>query len=628
MEARFFGFILILVFLLPGIVCAERLELNITESGKITSYYDEYWVVQVDGNLNIHNPFNNSFDYLKWGYDLGTLTIVEDNATDYLKPWDIYIPYIGPYQTINIGYEIRGISAYDPMWQNHSVLRSAMRDYKANLYTFMVSNIKKSDIENQTIDTSDIKSVANRRLVTVSLENPSDLSQNITSVKVIKTPEGDPNDELETWTFPEDTGQIVVKPHDKWMKDIIDYNSSEGEVYWLSSDVVTDTVPLVIGDQFIRRFTQDDLFNVANASLDEQEYLDNITQYLEHLMYLKKTVSESVLMPGDKVSVDIKINNFAPISRNFNLTESLPTGFKILDAGNGSRKANNSLTWTGKINPDSTRLIHYDLKYTDNVSLGLDFFEPAVVKYENETLYSERIPFIRQYIPDKKIFIQKKLRYSLNNEIVVQLQLQNLGEADIQDLYVKEFLGANDVFSEISVQPESKGMWHIPLLKKNEVWEVTYVTDDNAEVNLLPEVYGVDKKIVLKTLIFENVIKNEWLDPAIQFMEIFAPLFIMGFIIFYFVYRRRVYAKKAHRLSSMEKDIHRLRKETELRPEEKIDQLMKESKSKKDIKMVGGYDIPGHEQYEHQGSGESTRDLAHENLDKLKGIDEDTKEKR
>jgi len=623
MSARFYALI-ILVFCLCGSVSGQvlKLEINITETGKITSYYDEYWVVQVEGNMLIHNPWNSSLDFLKWRYDLGTLTIIEDNNTDHLKPWELHIPYMAPGDTINIGYEIRGISAYDPMWQNNSVLASAMRHHRATLYTFMISNIRKSEIENETIDRGDVRSIAERRLITVTLDNPSDLRQNITQIKVIKTPEQDPNNEIESWIFPEGPESIVIQPRSIWTEDIVDYNSSEGEVYWLSTDVVTDTIPIVVGSHFIWRYTEEDLYNVENASVGEKEYLENITQYLEHLMYLKKTVSKTHLMPLDEITVSVKINNFAPISRYHNLSETLPSGFVVKDSGGANASTENSLFWRGRLNPDSTTLVRYRLQFVDNESLGLDYFEPAIVMYENETLYSERIPFIRQYIPDKKIFIQKKLRYSLNDEIVVQLQLQNLGEADIEDLYVKEFLGANDVFREISIQPVEKGRWHIPLLKREEVWEVTYVTNDNPAVNLLPEVYGVDRKIVLKTLIFENVIRNEWLSPAMHYIEILAPLFALGFIVFYFVYRHRTRSKSVRGFSALGKQIHKLKKETEPSPQTKIDVLKKDSKTGKEIPSVEGYGITGA-----GARGKVTpREQARENIDKLEKIDEESKD--
>jgi hypothetical protein len=623
MSRIIFIFLMILFILFSSNVMADdQLILNISEEGKVTSYYDQYWVVNVQGKVVVTNPFNNSFDYIRINFDLGTLTAIESNETNYLTPSGIYIPFIAARESVEFEYVIRGISAYDPMKNDWTVMRSAISS-QTKLFSFLISNIRKSEIENETIDTSQIKSYENRRLVIVSIINPTDLYQNITSIKVIKTLTQDPNNELRTWYFPEGPDQIIISPRSEWTKEIIDYNSSDGEVYWLSTDALTDTKPLFIDDQIIVRFTQDDLYNVENGSLSEKETLENITKYLEHLMYLKKSVSDTLLIPGDSVNVEIKVNNFAPINRDITVKEKIPSGFEVVDEGYANLTGTNELIWDSKVNPDTSKLIRYELKYIDNVSLGLDYFDATELKYENETLYSQRIPFIRQYIPEKKIFIQKKLRYSVEDEIVVQIQMQNMGESDIKDIYVKEFLGANDVFREISVAPESKGRWKIPLLEKGTIWEVTYVTNENDAVNLLPEVYGVDKKIVLKTLVFENVVHNEWLISPIKFIEFFAPLFIIGFIIFYFIYIRRVHTTKVRGLRHLGKEIRKLKKSTDLKPRDSISILKRESRIRKDIKSPGGYDLGKGKDYRHR----SAKEMAKDNLDNLQEIDKDTSRK-
>jgi len=604
---------LLLVFLLiaPALHAQSAgVLVNITESGKVTSYFDEYWVVNVEGTITIHNPYNTSFDYILIPINLGTLTVYEGNSSDMFKQTQIYHSFLEAGETVSAGYQIRGISAYDPMSNNRSVLRSAIQQNKANLYTFMISNIKKSEIENET-RSGEIKTKEKRRVVTVTLQNPSPMVQNVTSVRVIKTPDQDPNNELAVWSFP---GPIIIQPGGEWMEDIADLNSTEGEVYWLSTEAKTGILPVFISDHVIKRFTQEDLFRVENDSLTQEEMLSNITTYLEHLMYLKKTVSDTYLVPGDLVSVSVKVNNFAPIHRDIKLEESIPSGFRLVSDLNSTGR---NIVWNEQINPDTSSLFSYELEFYDNDTVGLDYFEPAVLTYENETMYSERIPFIRQYIPEKKIFIQKKLRYSLADEIVVDLQVQNLGESRLEDVYVKEFLAADDVFREISVAPEDKGRWKIPVLEQGEAWEVTYVTNENKAVNLLPEVYGVDNKVVLKTLVFENIIRNEWVQPAMRAIEIIAPLFILGFIVFYFVYQRRIYSGKALSFMMLGRKIKKLKKDTDLKPDERIGLMKRESKTSKDIPSV--------EPFRAAPSKDKLKEMAHENIDKLKQIDEDSK---
>ncbi len=611
-----------LLLLCPMAYGQDRLAVNITESGKVISYFDMFWVANVEGAIYVHNPLNTSFDFLRFTYDLGPLTIVEDNATDYIKPGYIYIPYIDSGETIEFSYTIRGILGYDPMLANRSVMHTGLYRKSANLYAFMESNIRKADIENITLDTEGIKSVKGRRLVTVMLNNPTDLYQNVTSVDVIKTLDRDPNAEIESWHFPADASAIIIPPRSSWHEDILDYNASDGEVYWLSVEAQTDTVPLITGRHTIKRFTQDDLFIAENGTLLESENLTNVTDYLEHLMYVKKSVSKATVVPGDLSVVSVQINNFAPVARYVYLTEKVPSGFAVTDPGGANRSTNGVLTWLEKINPDSVRTFQYKLTYEDNFSLGLDYFEPAVVRYLNETLYSRRIPFVRQYIPEKRVFIQKKLSYTTDSEVKVSLALSNLGESAINDLYVKEFLGAQDVFREISQVTESKGRWHVPALAAGETWVVTYITNENPSMNLLPEVYGVDRQLVLKTLVFENTVRNEWLMHSIRLIEIAAPLFVLGFIVFYIVYLRRLHSAKVRKVKTLAGEIHRLRAETDPGNREKIDVLKRETKTASTVPAVAGPNVPPGALHRNQGK---SQDLAHENLEKLKRVEEESR---
>src|SRR5262249_30705289 len=95
------------------------------------------------------------------------------------------------------------------------------------------------------------------RLVSVVLRNPTGFQFTVNSLRVIKTPELDPNQVLDEWSLVNGT-PVIVDPDSLFVRDILDLNSSEGEVYWLVADVFISRVTFV-DESNISRFTQENL---------------------------------------------------------------------------------------------------------------------------------------------------------------------------------------------------------------------------------------------------------------------------------------------------------------------------------------------------------------------------------
>ncbi|MEM4268430.1 MAG: hypothetical protein QXK37_06405 [Candidatus Woesearchaeota archaeon] len=586
---------------------------SVTETGKVISYYKEYFVIQVNGSVTMYNYYNNSLFNIIIPLDVGTLTIIETSNTNFLYPGKFYIPLIRSHETLYMEYQIFGILPYNFTEPGKGVFETALKIAERRADTVLNVNIQKAPIEYTTIDDGKIIGRAGRRLVSITVENPTILTHNITSISVIKTTDQNPNVEIVKWTFPEENDtQIQIGPMEKWHKDIVDLNASEGEVYWLSTDIVLLEMINYSFAKNILFLTEKDLYSPANNTLSEEETI-NLTSYLEHLLYFRKKTSKSVLIPGDEVRIDFQIHNFAPKQRNITLFEAYPSGFILLNASGGNVSARN-ITWKKDLNPDSALHFGYNLRFVDNETLGLDYFEPAVLHYENYTLYSERIPFVRQYIPQKRLFVQKKIRYSTNDEVVVQIQVQNLGEGEAQDIYVMEFLEEKDVFREMTSLPESKGVWKIPVLKTGELWEVSYVTDENKALTLLPQIFGVDEKVVLKTLVFENVVRNEWITSTIKRIEIIGIIFVLLFPPLVFVYFRRRKIKRELSLRGLEKEVQSLKKKTEPSTEQQLSVLERETKASSVIEpLEKGFSPPPPKRAR-------LKEFAHENLERLKQI--------
>ncbi len=596
---------------------ADRITVTINERGKVISYYNEYYIVNVNGTITIYNPYNFSLDTVRVPCDLNTLSIKETTSEGYLTQNGIIIPFMEAHETIEMEYEIRGITATNPMYRNYSVLRTAMLGQQPTMYPPLVQNIKKAPVENVSIDSGAIKAEEKRRLIVVTVTNPADIVVNITKISVIKTAEANPNEEIKKWEFDDDGSNIVMQPNSIWTYDLIDYNSSDGEVYWLSLDVSPFIDVVINGTNTISTFSEKDVINIENTTSVEKGSYDNVTSYLEHIMYLKKYVSKTQLVPGDKVKVTIRVNNFAPVSRRIELKDSIPFGFRLIEDNKSNFSYSNSMvSWQTMINPDSSRVFSYQLLYYDNESLGIDYFDAAELSYENTSMFSQRIPFIRQYIPEKKIYVQKKVSYGLDNEVKVTIQLQNLGEDSIKDVYLKEFLASRDDFRELTKKPERKGVWHIPVLKRNEVWEVSYVTNENSAINKLPVVLGVDKKLILKSFVFENIIRNSWIIGSVSYFEYIGLSFLIIFPIAFIIYNRRKRYRREYSLRKLSRDIKRLKDETEPEPSEAIDVLKKEISTTKRSLNVPKFNSPKQE----TRKKDKIREMAHKNIDELKRL--------
>lgn len=629
---RFFIFFFaLLLFVTPLFCLGNHISIATEEKGKVISYYDEYYVVRVNGTAVIKNHYDETMYSIKIPFSIDTLSIFEQGS-NYINNNAIEFLTLTPGQEVTIDYQIRGITAINPQENNMSVLRSGLSkniEYQA----LIISKLDKSEIEYTEVNTSAIRSKAGRRVVSIILDNPGQSEYNITGLKVTKTHTMDANDEVARWSFPKEGGIILLGPRATIQEDIVDHNAVDGEVYWLSFDIANEFKFVRNDTHSIFNFNQDDLLNPENQTVEELEELGNFSDYLDFMLYAKKTISKTQVMPNDVIDIDLRVNNFAPISRNITVTDTIPYGFELITNDSKMKRDGNELSWTKNVNPDGSMRIFYSLKYVDEELLGIDYFEPAEIRYDNNTAYTKRIPFVRKYIPEKKIFIQKKIRTSINDEFVVDIAVRNMGESSISNIYIKEFLEAQDTFREITKSPKEKGLWVIPELKSNEVWEVSYVTNHNEVLTALPEVFGVAKNAMLKTLVFENIVRNEWITGTINILEkLGISVLIMAPLSFFFLrwWKRN---SKSMELKKMGKEIHRLKLDTIPERSDSIDFLMKESRkginlpdNKVDFSKYGG-STPG-QAAQHQSQGQSApaksdsenRKDAHDNLDSLKKL--------
>lgn len=626
---RFFIFFFALLLLVTPICLANHISIVTEEKGKVISYYDEYYVVRVNGTATVKNSYDSTLYSIKIPFSLDTLSIFEQGSS-YVNDGAIEFLKLNPGQEVTIDYQIRGITAINPQENNMSVLRSGLSknvEYQA----LIISKLDKSEIEYTEVNTSAIRSKAGRRVVSIILDNPSQTEYNITELKVTKTSTMDANEESARWSFPEDGGVVVLPAKSTIQEDVVDSNAVEGEVYWLSFDIANEFKFVRNDSHNIYNFNQDDLLNPENQTVEELEELGNYSDYLDYMLYAKKSVSKTQVMPNDVIEIDLRVNNFAPINRNITVIDTIPYGFELISNDSKMTRNGEKLSWTKNVNPDGGMRILYKLKYVDEDLLGIDYFEPAEIRYDNNTAFTRRIPFVRKYIPEKKVFIQKKIRSSINDEFVVDISVRNMGESSINDLYIKEFLKAEDIFREITKSPKEKGLWIIPELKTDEVWEVSYVTGNTEALTALPEIFGVAKNAMLKTLVFENIVRNAWITGTVNILEKIGISVLIITPVGFFFFRWWRKNSKSMQLKKMGKEIHRLKLDTIPERSDSIDFLMKESRkginlpeNKVDFSRYGGSSnsnasAPNGHKAPVKSESENKRE-AHDNLDSLKKL--------
>jgi uncharacterized repeat protein (TIGR01451 family) len=519
------------------VYAAESVNVTIVEDGRITSYFNQYWVVNVDGTITVTNPTNRDLYDIELRYDILSLSLIETSGTSYFEGGRIIIPRIPGNSSVTATYNIVGITLQDPTLLNKGVLYTAITKYFPVIYTDTFGQLQKASLEDPTL------TGRNGRLVSVALRNPSGFQFTVNSLKVLKTPSLDPNTVLDEWRLVNATNPITIDPDTLYVRDILDQNSAEGQVYWLVADLFISRVDFYDISN-VTRYSEENLTippELLNYTFNETNRTNRTYPFVTEV-YAKKLSDTQLVTAGEPVQLSIIINNFAAKLFNITINDELPPGFQFV-GGSGWQEIDGKPVYRGVLSGKNALVATYTVMLNDTDSAGLDYFAEAAVTYTadkvSNTIYSDTVPFIRQFIPDSKIYVQKKLRFEDDDQVVVTISVQNLGGGPVQDLLLREYLDDSDVFSQISEIPSEKGLWAINELKDGELWEVSYTTTRDTQYSILPGLYGVPSGSVLKSLILENVIETAWEVVRTATLEIVGILLLIGLPVLYFVLKRK-----------------------------------------------------------------------------------------
>ncbi len=538
----------------------DEIEVFIEENGSIISFYDNYYIVDVAGKVTLTNPSKMSFYMIEIPMKLSSLKININDSSGLVSYNNnlIVIRQMYPNSSITLSYEIFGIDTDKDVANPDGVLYNAVKDSTPHINVQSVGNLYKAPLEDVSAGGHE-----HTRLVSAQYHNPTDFPFYLKEIKITKTSDLNLKNTLDSWTFKKEGG--ILPPGDTWKVDVYDRNAYEGEVYWLTVDLDIQSIFYNYSTN-ISLFDEEDVYEILENNTNASDNVSTGLSSLQDMVFVRKYISNKLVNPGDVIDVSIIINNFAPkVIDGAQLYDSFPQGFVIDDQKQG-KAGKNSISWENlTLNAEEAKRITYSLKYADNDSFGVDFFEPAILRYTANEVFSQAIPYVRVYVPEKRLFMQKSIEFLSNDEVKVKIELSNMGEADLEHLVLNEYLSSESEFKEITRDFTEKGVWKIGKLKKDNSWEVSYVTDTAGVLNTFPVIYGVPEKSVMKTVKLSNVISSEFKRNALNAIElggIIAILVIVAVMLLPKGYFRFGKKRELQDIKRMDRDLGHLLKDT------------------------------------------------------------------
>jgi hypothetical protein len=503
---------------------------EIDEDGYVIDYYNEYYIVNVQGTLSIKNNYNLSLYGLRIPLNMNSLSVgVADNV---VRGNSLHIPSLKHDESTSFKYRIYGIITDDYLrniknLDNMSIMRFMIDDAGIEGFSDMVIALSKSNLNSKK----------NHRFIGVRVDNPTNLEYRVQGMHIIKTRDENINDEEYRFSI---TNKSVIYGYETWETSVQDNheNLKYDDVYWFFADLKSQNFEIYYDDNYnLERLNQDDLGEIDTKIDYETQGGSGSGNYDSYpKFFLRKSVNVTRVIPGDLINITIIATNLEQQSKVVTITDLVPDGFALVSSTDDTLKSDYNLQWTREINKQTSKIISYVLKFTDNESVGLFYLPEAKAEYDKKQVYSEKVPVIKKFIPSKKLYLQKSIRKDGKDEFIVTIKIRNMGDVSLNDLVIKEFLTRGSKFYEITTKPEDLGVWSINSIEKSGEWVVEYKTNDHDDLYSLPSIYGLDDIYVLKTIIKEDIVANFSFIPGMNFVEFvgFILLILCPFIIFYF----------------------------------------------------------------------------------------------
>lgn len=541
-------FLLLIIFIFNfNLVFSLNAEVYISETSTLTKLLNGQYSLVADGTIEVYNPSNVSKIYeVNIPLELDALIGISKVNIDYTSDkfdftYDRVKGYIiEPNQSAVVGYHIFGLLNYN-IYENIDDENLTVLDYYSDpveLSSNIIITLDKPQREgfvydlNGTLNSTPISN--STRVVSSALRNPTDFDYTLRELVLYRTEVSDPffknGEELKTFQ------NLSVGAFEFKSVDFTDINSNDVSVYWVSMDAVIDYVYSF--DKRVSYQIQQKSPPTGSggggsfASLNNSQENSN----LFNSILLKKGVDKSLVRNGEEFIVYLRVvnvNNY--IIENFKLYDEIPVGYEIKEVSDSVKLENGKLIFDiDFVEEYGTKVITYKLINRDEFK-GITYLKPASLIYNNFTIYSEGVLVINDLLPDKKIFIQKEVKYIDENYAKVIIKVKNLGGTPIEDILISDFIDDNYILKDISQVFYEKGVWRIKKLEANGEWEVSYLIERNENLDKLPNVFGVDKSNIYGTLISsEQVVTIFGEEPRI--IEKVGMGLAVGLLIFYLLF--------------------------------------------------------------------------------------------
>ncbi len=508
------GILLIIILSIFSVFAIEA-QLGIEENSKVTKLLNGQYSLVADGVISIYNPSNVSriIEYripISLDALIGINKVKVDATSDRFdfSYGEIKGYIVEPNETISVGYHIFGLLNYNlnDVLNNQGISVIEYYSESFDMFANTILNLQKPirEQENTTINSS--------RLISSGIRNPTDFDYFIKELKFFRTDAGDPF--FDNTDLIKIFNNLSLSPFGYTEVDFFDTLSTSNTVYWMTSDVV---LKVNVSSDYSHKYevakkkggggggssssnsddedNETDTKDSGDVDLDEKIIFEDLL--------LKKYVNATVVNEGNSVNVFLRVVNINdyPVY-NLTITDEIPQGYEIYGVSEKVKidgKYNLEFE-IDKIDSYNTVLINYKLKNTVAMK-GITYLKPAKLDFDNYTYYSEGVLLINDILPEKKIFVQKEVRYVDDDFAKITIKVKNLGSISIEDILISDNINENSIIKDISKMFYERGVWKIKKLDVGDEWEVSYLVERGEGIDSLPNVYGVDKDKVFGTMI-------------------------------------------------------------------------------------------------------------------------------
>lgn len=503
-------------------------QITISENSKNTLLLNGNYNLEADGQISIYNPSNVS-RIMEFRIPITLDALIGINKKDidatsakFDFSFDEINGYIiEPQETITVGYHIYGLLSYDIY--NYTNSNISVFEYYAdsfNLYTQTVVNLQKPTREQENTTNQ------SQRLISAGIRNPTDFDLFINDLNIYKTSVSDPffNNGVLLKSF----ANISVDPFGMGEVEVFDTSSTSNSVYWVSTDVnIQNNISTSLTESFTKQKPPESSgggsggggSSGGGASWPNLDPTNNQTPQINETdfddLLIKKSVDKTIVQNGEDVIVTLRIVNVNedPVY-NLSIEDIIPENYNIRNISENVKIENDIFLKFNidKVEAYDTYVITYTLKNEDNIK-GITYLKPAKLMYLNMTYFSDGVLLINELLPEKKVFIQKEVRYVDENFAKVIIRVKNLGSVELKNLLVSDNIDENSIIKDISKIFSERGVWNIKSLKAGEEWEVSYLIERNANIDTLPNIFGVDNSNVFGTMISSEEVITVFKEP-------------------------------------------------------------------------------------------------------------------